>query len=37
MDTFQILTLILLTPISIVCLCSLGLGVLVLVAALKGK
>lgn len=37
MNAFQILTLILLTPISIVCLCTVGLGVLVLVTALKGK
>jgi hypothetical protein len=37
MTTYQIIYLVLLTPISLVCLCSLALGVLVLVAALKGK
>lgn len=37
MTTYQIIYLVLLTPISLVCLCSLGLGVLVLVAALRDK
>lgn len=37
MSTFQIIYVILLAPISIVCLCTIALGVLVLVTGLRGK
>ncbi len=37
MNTFQITMIVLLTPISIVCLCALGLGVLGAIVLWRGK